>query len=68
MVEPCKLPCLHIFCIQCIEKFMEAKHECPMCRHPFPVNYDPKIDEDLANKIKGAFPQKFTDYKKLLKE
>lgn len=31
-----KTPCDHIFHTECLEKWMEMKHECPFCRRNIP--------------------------------
>ena len=37
--DPRTLPCLHSFCKQCLENFVDGKHEddlnCPVCRYKF---------------------------------
>ncbi|CDW88400.1 yeats family protein [Stylonychia lemnae] len=68
MVEPCTLPCKHIFCIQCINQQIMNKTQCPMCRQDFQQNYLPQIDTDLQSKIKLKYPQKFEERNEELKQ
>ena len=45
--DPRTLPCLHSFCMKCLENFVERKHEadfkCPVCRCKFTLDEEGKI-------------------------
>lgn len=47
-IDPCKLPCNHIFCLPCLLELVDfnfIQYKCPMCRNEFMNNNGPfKID------------------------
>jgi len=47
MVEPCKLPCNHIFCFNCLETVIDNRFKCPMCRSKIPNKYEQIVDINL---------------------
>ncbi len=50
MVSPCKLPCGHIFCYECLDTILDMKPRCPMCRQDIKVNdYKLEVDTKLYN-------------------
>eukprot|EP00347_Sterkiella_histriomuscorum_P016628 403352460 len=61
MVEPCTLPCNHVFCIQCINQLVQQKTQCPMCRFDFPIDYNPQVDLKLQAKILSQNEIKFKE-------
>ena len=68
MVEPARLPCNHLFCIQCLNKYFESKFECPMCRAAVPVQFEPEIDEQLQSKIKADHLKEYSARRKDLSD
>ena len=50
MVTPCKLPCAHIFCYECLDTILDMKPRCPMCRQDIKVkDYKLQVDTKLYN-------------------
>jgi hypothetical protein len=41
LTEPCKTPCLHQFCKECIYTFLSSnkKPMCPLCKEPINKRY-----------------------------
>ena len=59
MVEPCKTSCNHVMCIQCLQRALVAKMECPMCRQVMAEDYQLQIDKDIQATIKEQNPTQF---------
>ena len=60
MKDPCKLPCKHILCMQCINTIQKENHnKCPICRRIIPLAYIPKINLYLQTKIKSSFQHEY---------
>ena len=50
VVEPCRLPCAHIFCIKCALEIQEKnlmKYKCPLCRGIIDSSFKPSVDLEL---------------------
>ena len=63
MVAPCKLPCKHVFCYECLESVIDSNPRCPMCRTPIDKKtFKPKVDQKIYQQIKektgAAFEKK----------
>ena len=53
MIEPCRIPkCKHVFCVSCVEQFIQQKFACPLDRQPFDHNFKPTVDKQLQALIK----------------
>ena len=63
MVEPCKLPCGHRYCVQCVTKMFIQKRECPFDRKKVSNSYKPSIDESARVKIEKVNPQAYAERK-----
>ena len=60
MTEPCKLPCNHILCKNCVLLIMKEytqQRRCPLDRKGIPGNFVPKIDVNMRLKIKMKYPE-----------
>eukprot|EP00045_Choanoeca_perplexa_P014968 m.180239 g.180239 ORF g.180239 m.180239 type:complete len:696 (+) comp16853_c0_seq7:896-2983(+) len=55
--NPVALPCGHVFCGTCVERFLDHKPNCPVCRTPLPLflaarAYKPvRVLHDLTRKL-----------------
>lgn len=53
MVAPCKLPCKHVFCYDCLLAVIDNKPKCPVCRNPIDQKtFKPKVDKTIYRQIK----------------
>ncbi|CAD8058973.1 unnamed protein product [Paramecium primaurelia] len=62
-IDPCKLPCNHIFCLPCLLELVDfnfIQYKCPMCRNEFMNNNGPfKIDQEIQTFIQTHFKEEF---------
>ena len=68
MVKPCKLPCSHLFCTECLELLRNKSFGqvlCPMCRFKISPNFKIEIDIKHQKLISCAFPKEFAKKKKV---
>ena len=65
IAEPSITPCEHLFCLSCIEKCMNFKSKCALCRQPL-NNYTPELDKNLQRHIAVKFSEEFEERKKEL--
>ena len=43
MIQPCKLPCNHVFCYLCIKGTFNNSAKCSLCRTTIPADYLEKV-------------------------
>lgn len=55
LLNPITLPCGHSVCQECLERWMEFKSECPLCKGAFHFPNGPKVDRILARAISEKF-------------
>ena len=65
IVDSKVLPCIHTFCLKCLEQFWKEKKPgdqvpCPLCRTPFNIP-----EGGLSNLPKNCFVEKLLDAQKL---
>ena len=59
LVDPCALPCDHIFCRKCIKLVVKRKMLCPMCRVAVDAKFTPKLAKEFQDRLKEKFPEEF---------
>lgn len=57
MVEPCRLPCEHVYCAYCTQTFLVNKRECPMDRKKIADSWKITVDRALQEKIFKLDPE-----------
>lgn len=59
MVEPCKMPCGHYFCCQCIKWQFQTKHQCALCRKVPPKNFEITVDKKFQEYLQQAHTDEY---------
>lgn len=65
-LEPVRIKCNHVFCVNCIEKILTSgTHRCPMDRSEFDFKKDLTRDLQILERVKISHPN---DYQSLLEK
>ena len=67
-VQPCRLPCKHVMCMDCSKQITKMGMTCPMCRAHFDKLFIPVLDEDLQHEIEEEKTEEFNQIKAQLKK
>jgi len=59
MVEPCKLPCNHYFCCQCIKWSFIKKTDCALCRAVPGPEFKITIDKEFQEFLQQAYTDEY---------
>ena len=65
-VQPCRLPCKHVMCMECSKQCTQRGMTCPLCRAHFDKLFIPVLDEDLQQEIQEEKKEEFNVIKKQL--
>lgn len=57
-VQPCTLPCKHVFCAKCSKGILKLGN-CPLCRVEFDKLFVPAIDHALIEEMKESDAENF---------
>ena len=59
LVDPCALPCDHVFCRKCIKLVVKKKMLCPMCRVAIQPKFAPTLNKVFQDRLRERFPEEF---------
>jgi len=71
LCHPTTTPCGHTFCMPCLERVLDHKPFCPVCRHPIPELIAIKRKAKsvvLENVIKHLFAEEYLDRTKSIEQ
>jgi len=68
--QPITTPCGHTYCRACIDRSLDHKRECPLCKASLQVHNSTKmcVNEFLERSIRRLLPTEFADRKKTFED